>query len=91
MCDRVLYPSYAATPLIFHVSKLEDQVLAGTLVWVFGTFVYMIAAVILTVRLISGESAGDWNETAIRTREPARLEISERSGRPAMINLGLAK
>jgi putative membrane protein len=64
-CDRVLYPSYAAAPMIFHVSPLEDQVFAGALMWVFGTFVYAVPAVVLTVRLLSGESAHRRNKTAI--------------------------
>jgi putative membrane protein len=64
-CDRVLYRSYAAAPMIFHVAPLEDQVFAGALMWVFGTFVYTVPAVILTVRLLSGESADYRNKTAI--------------------------
>jgi len=64
-CDRVLYPSYAAAPMILHLSPLEDQVFAGALMWVFGTFVYTVPAVILTVRLLSGESGHNSNETAI--------------------------
>src|ERR1700730_4886940 len=71
-CDRVLYPSYGAAPMIFHVSPLEDQVLAGTLMWVVGTFVYTVAAVILTVRLLSGNTAPSHNENAMHLRKPAR-------------------
>jgi cytochrome c oxidase assembly factor CtaG len=70
-CDRVLYPSYGSAPMIFHVSPLEDQVFAGVLMWVFGTFVYTVPAVILTVRLLSGETAPGPNETAIHVRKLA--------------------
>jgi cytochrome c oxidase assembly factor CtaG len=70
-CDRVLYPSYGSAPMIFHVSPLEDQVFAGALMWVFGTFVYTVPAVILTVRLLSGNTAPGRNETAIHPRKPA--------------------
>jgi putative membrane protein len=70
-CDRVLYPSYGSAPTIFHVSPLEDQVFAGALMWVFGTFVYTVPAVILTVRFLSGDTAASLNENAIHTREPA--------------------
>jgi putative membrane protein len=52
-CDRVLYPSYGVAPLIFRLSPLNDQVFAGGLMWVFGTIVYMVPAVIVTVRLLS--------------------------------------
>jgi putative membrane protein len=70
-CDRVLYPSYGAAPMIFHVSPLDDQVFAGALMWVFGTFVYTVPAVILTVRFLSGETAPILNENAIHPHKPA--------------------
>src|SRR5882762_2147088 len=70
-CDRVLYPSYAAAPMILHLSPLEDQVFAGALMWVFGTFVYTVPAVILTVRFLSGSIAANPNENAIPPRKPA--------------------
>jgi putative membrane protein len=70
-CDRALYHSYASAPAIFHVSPLDDQVFAGALMWVFGTFVYMAPAVILTVRLLSGNTAPSRNATAIPLRELA--------------------
>jgi putative membrane protein len=56
-CDRVLYPSYAAAPQLFGVTPLEDQVIAGSLMWVFGTFVYTVPAVIITIRLLSPQAA----------------------------------
>jgi cytochrome c oxidase assembly factor CtaG len=52
-CDRVLYPTYAATPPLLSVSPLEDQVIAGALMWVVGTIVYLIPAVLITVQLLS--------------------------------------
>jgi cytochrome c oxidase assembly factor CtaG len=57
--------------MIFRVSPLEDQVFAGALMWVFGTFVYMVPAVILTVRLLSGETALSGNQAATHGRKPA--------------------
>ena len=71
-CDRVLYSTYASAPMILNVSPLQDQVFAGALMWVFGTFVYMLPAVIITVRLLSGETARSANAAAIHRRKPAR-------------------
>jgi putative membrane protein len=68
-CDRVLYPSYADEPMIFHLSPLEDEVFAGALMWVFGTLVYAVPAVILTVQLLSGQTALRGNETTIHLPE----------------------
>lgn len=56
-CDRVLYPSYAAAPQLFGISPLEDQVIAGALMWVFGTFVYTVPAVVITFQLLSPHDA----------------------------------
>jgi putative membrane protein len=52
-CDRVLYPSYAQAPALFRISPLSDQILAGALMWVLGTFVCFIPAVIITAHLLS--------------------------------------
>jgi putative membrane protein len=55
-CDRVLYPSYAAVPGVFGVSPLEDQVIAGALMWVLGMFVYTLPAIAITLRLLAPQS-----------------------------------
>jgi putative membrane protein len=70
-CDRVLYPSYAAVPLLFSVSPLEDQVVAGALMWVFGTFVYTISAVVITIQLLSIQGA--LHDPASHKRRPLDL------------------
>jgi putative membrane protein len=68
-CDRVLYPSYGYAPVVFLLSPLEDQVFAGALMWVFGTFIYTVPAVMITVRLLSSNTAPTRNETAIHLRK----------------------
>jgi cytochrome c oxidase assembly factor CtaG/ferredoxin len=50
--DRLLYPAYAGVPRLFGVSELSDQVTAGAIMWVFGSFILLTAAVITTVRLL---------------------------------------
>ena len=52
-CDRVLYPSYASGSELFNISPLDDQALAGALMWVFGTFAYLIPAVVITMEILS--------------------------------------
>ena len=56
--DRVVYPAYSAAPNIFRMTPSDDQVFAGALMWVFGTFVYLVPAVIITVKLLSPETWG---------------------------------
>jgi cytochrome c oxidase assembly factor CtaG len=49
---RVLYPSYE-TARKFAITPIEDQALSGALMWAFGTFVYLVPAVLVAVQLLS--------------------------------------
>jgi len=51
-CDRVLYPSYASARR-FPISPLEDQALSGAIMWVFGSFVYLVPAVVVALQMLS--------------------------------------
>jgi putative membrane protein len=50
---RVLYPWYAAVPRLGGLSAQSDQVAAGVSMWVIGSFVFLIPAVIITAQLLS--------------------------------------
>ena len=52
-CGRVVYPSYLTVPRHFVLSALEDQEFAGALMWVAVTLIYLIPAVMITVRVLS--------------------------------------
>ena len=57
-CGHVVYrPNLAGDDDhgMFGLSALEDQALAGALMWVTVTFVYLIPALVLTARLLAGE------------------------------------
>jgi putative membrane protein len=54
-CGRVLYPSYALAPRISSLTPLNDQVAAGALMWVLGSFAFLIPTAMITVRLLSPE------------------------------------
>ena len=56
-CGRVVYPAYQAVPRRFVITTLQDQECAGALMWVAVTFAYLIPAVIITIRLLSGHNA----------------------------------
>ena len=51
--DRVIYPSYGTASWLFDLSPLEDQAIAGALMWVSGTFVYLVPAVVITVQILA--------------------------------------
>jgi cytochrome c oxidase assembly factor CtaG len=50
---RVLYPSYADQPRMFGITALSDQAAAGSFMWVFGSIVFLIPALVITLQLLS--------------------------------------
>jgi len=56
-CGHVVYRPYLVgnDHGMFGLSPLEDQSLAGALMWVTVTFAYLIPALVLTARLLSNE------------------------------------
>ena len=54
--DRVAYPVYFSIPRHFGFSVMEDQQCAAALMWTCVTFVYLVPAAILSIRLLSPRS-----------------------------------
>jgi putative membrane protein len=54
-CGRVVYRPYLTAGGHFGLSALEDQALAGALMWVTVTFAYLVPALMLTAQLLSSE------------------------------------
>jgi cytochrome c oxidase assembly factor CtaG len=54
-CGHVVYRPYLSAHGMFGLSPLEDQALAGALMWVTVTFAYLIPALVLTARLLASE------------------------------------
>ena len=52
-CDRVVYPSYISAPRAFGLSPLEDQQFAAALMWVAVTFIFLVPAVLVTLKILS--------------------------------------
>jgi putative membrane protein len=51
--NRVVYPHYLSVHPRFGFLPLADQALAGALMWVWVTFVYLVPAAVVTVRVLS--------------------------------------
>ena len=51
--DRVIYPSYVTMPRLFGFSALADQAAAGAIMWVAGSTVFLIPAMVIAVQLLS--------------------------------------
>jgi putative membrane protein len=54
-CGHVVYRPYLSGGGYFGLSPLDDQALAGALMWVTVTFAYLIPALVVTTRLLSSE------------------------------------
>lgn len=53
-CDHVVYRPYLSARGAFNLSPLQDQELAGALMWVTVTFAYLIPALVVTIQILSG-------------------------------------
>jgi cytochrome c oxidase assembly factor CtaG len=54
-CDRPVYSYYVEHPNPFGISVVDDQVLGAVLMWVLGSFAFLIPAMLITLRLLSPE------------------------------------
>ena len=70
--DRVLYPTYAAVPRLFGLSALEDQALAGALMWVPGSLAFLVPAAVWVWRLLAPPSPVPSSPTRGREQERGR-------------------
>jgi putative membrane protein len=53
-CDHVVYRPYLSARGAFNLLPLQDQELAGALMWVIVTFAYLIPALVVTMQILSG-------------------------------------
>jgi cytochrome c oxidase assembly factor CtaG len=68
--DHVIYPAYGAVPRRWDISALEDQSIAGVIMWVPGSLTFLLPILWLTVAAIA-TSASDRSEAprlAVETR-----------------------
>ncbi len=50
---KVLYPSYAAAPRVSDLTALQDQVAAGSEMWILNSLVFLIPAVAITMGVLA--------------------------------------
>lgn len=51
--DRVLYPTYERAPRLGGFSALDDQALAGTIMWVPGSIIFLLPAAAIAINFLS--------------------------------------
>jgi cytochrome c oxidase assembly factor CtaG len=72
--SNVVYPSYAAAPRLWGSSALDDQATAGALMWVPGSFIYLLAAAIITFQALHEPAGVRPSDVAKRANPPRRLK-----------------
>ena len=55
--DRLVYPSYLSAPELLTTSPLQDQECAAALMWVCVTIIFLVPAVVVTIQILSPQSA----------------------------------
>jgi cytochrome c oxidase assembly factor CtaG len=71
--DRVLYPAYERAPRLWGSTPLGDQALAGTIMWVPGSIMFLVPAAVIAIRFLSPKLAIRPSEVG-RIRPPQRQE-----------------
>ena len=54
-CDRPVYSYYLREPNPFDISPLSDQRAGAVVMWVIGSLIFLVPAMVLTVRLLQSE------------------------------------
>lgn len=52
---RLIYPSYGLITRPFGIDALQDQIAAGSFMWVFGSLDFLLPAMFLTLRILKGQ------------------------------------
>jgi cytochrome c oxidase assembly factor CtaG len=65
-CDHLIYAQYRHVHGTLPLSPLQDQELAGAMMWVITTFAYMIPALSITTHLLAGIDISERRPTIIR-------------------------
>lgn len=67
-CDRPVYPYYVSEANPFPISPLADQRAGAVVMWVVGSLVFLVPAVVLTVRLLQYDGRHRSEDISYRER-----------------------
>jgi cytochrome c oxidase assembly factor CtaG len=77
--DRVLYPYYAEVPRLAGLSPLDDQAVAGVIMWVPGSAAFLLPLFAIGVQLLSGrddKKVTRWQGDTVIRRQPVGARIA---------------
>ena len=76
--DKILYPSYAAGPGLFGFNPPEDQAAAGAIMWVVGSLVFIVPAILIAIECLSRRRA----EVQVSLSTPPKGSVEAASSHP---------
>ena len=82
LAESPIYPYYLSVPRLYGISVLDDQRMAGLIMWIPGSMMYIAAALVLIARLfVNADRPGDLSKQTAgkgtRTPHPPRLATNE--------------
>jgi cytochrome c oxidase assembly factor CtaG/ferredoxin len=83
--DRVLYPTYNHAPRLWGSNPLDDQVIAGVIMWVPGSIIFLVPAAVIAIQFLSPKTRSIYAQQA-RTAEGGSTALLRKLGlgpRPA--------
>jgi cytochrome c oxidase assembly factor CtaG len=70
-CDRPIYGYYLREPNTFHISPLSDQRAGAVVMWVIGSLIFLVPAIVVTFRLLQPkERRSDLDRSGADDRRP---------------------
>jgi putative membrane protein len=72
MAQTPWYQTYINAPRLWGLSALDDQQLAGLIMWIFGGLLYIFPLLLLVVMMIHEDEGDVWVPEVVREREAAR-------------------
>lgn len=88
--DRVIYPTYAAVPRPWALTALQDQAIAGVIMWVPGSVAFLLPLGWLVVRMLAPRRARTPGGDDVRVTPPSPRAVSgqARDPRPGLSSRG---
>ena len=83
--SHILYPTYAGAPRVLHLSAIDDQALAGVIMWVPGSIAFLLPALVVTMQLFEAGSRTDWADVGANSRRADSGRVRFRNREDAYI------
>jgi polyferredoxin len=85
--DRVVYAHYRSVPRLWNITALDDQAVAGALMWACGSLVYLVALSLVVVKIWNEPAEPQWAGNAGAGPLPRGLDAFGRGSRKRLARI----